>query len=69
MTDHTARPLLFLDVDGPLLPFGEGPERQGPNTTPDSHLARLTSEVGRRLAALPCDLIWATPGKTKRIPR
>jgi hypothetical protein len=60
MTAHTERPLLFLDVDGPLLPFGEGPERQGRNTTPDSHLARLTSEVGRRLAALPCDLIWAT---------
>jgi hypothetical protein len=60
MTDRTERPLLFLDVDGPLLPFGEGPGRHGPNTTPDSHLARLTPEVGRRLATLPCDLIWAT---------
>ncbi|WP_248965696.1 hypothetical protein [Sphaerisporangium perillae] len=27
---------------------------------PDSHLARLTAEVGRRLAALPCELVWAT---------
>jgi hypothetical protein len=60
MTAHTRRPLLFLDVDGPLLPFGDGLEHQGRDTPPDSHLARLTVEVGRRLAALPCDLIWAT---------
>jgi hypothetical protein len=60
MTGHTGRPLLFLDVDGPLLPFGEGPEYEGQNIAPDSRLARLTYEVGRRLAALPCDLIWAT---------
>ena len=60
MTDHPERPLLFLDVDGPLLPFGEGPEYEGRDTTPDSRLARLASEVGRRLAALPCDLVWAT---------
>ena len=60
MTDHTQRPLLFLDVDGPLLPFGENPRREARDTTPDSHLARLTAEVGRRLAALPCELVWAT---------
>jgi len=59
MTDHTRRPLLFLDVDGPLLPFGEGPDYDGPDTAPE-RLARLTYEVGRRLATLPCDLIWAT---------
>lgn len=60
MTGRTERPLLFLDVDGPLLPFGEGPAPEGRDTAPDSHLARLTGEVGRRLAALPCDLVWAT---------
>ncbi|GAA3522271.1 hypothetical protein FHR32_007802 [Streptosporangium album] len=60
MTGHTERPLLFLDIDGPLLPFGEDPQRAPRVTTPDSHLARLPSEVGRRLAALPCDLVWAT---------
>jgi HAD domain in Swiss Army Knife RNA repair proteins len=54
------RPLLFLDVDGPLLPFGEGPKGEGRATRPDSHSTRLTFEVGRRLAALPCDLVWAT---------
>ncbi|MEO3830344.1 HAD domain-containing protein [Actinomadura sp. B10D3] len=59
MTGHGERPLLFLDVDGPLLPFGDGPEGER-RTTPDTGLARLTVELGRRLAALPCDLVWAT---------
>ncbi|QBS43917.1 HAD domain-containing protein [Nocardia sp. CS682] len=56
MTDEE-RPLLFLDVDGPLLPFGIATRS---NPTPNSHLARLRPEVGRQLAALPCDLVWAT---------
>ncbi|AQZ63162.1 hypothetical protein BKM31_18355 [[Actinomadura] parvosata subsp. kistnae] len=60
MTSHTERPLLFLDVDGPLLPFGENPYGEPLATTPESPLARLTAEVGRQLAALPCDLVWAT---------
>ncbi|GGQ30630.1 HAD domain-containing protein [Streptosporangium pseudovulgare] len=57
---HTERPLLFLDVDGPLLPFGQDPQRAPRGTTPDARLAQLTFEVGRRLATLPCELIWAT---------
>ncbi|MEU1729474.1 HAD domain-containing protein [Nonomuraea sp. NPDC005692] len=60
MTSPAGRPLLFLDVDGPLLPFGEDPHGEPLAATPESHLARLTAEVGRRLAALPCDLVWAT---------
>ncbi|WP_107654991.1 HAD domain-containing protein [Nocardia suismassiliense] len=51
------RPLLFLDVDGPLLPFGKSAHV---NPIPHTHLARLRPEVGRQLAALPCDLVWAT---------
>ncbi|MFI9403734.1 HAD domain-containing protein [Nocardia sp. NPDC052316] len=51
------RPLLFLDVDGPLLPFGISPQSNPP---PHSHSARLRPELGRHLAALPCDLVWAT---------
>ncbi|MFC4586393.1 HAD domain-containing protein [Sphaerisporangium corydalis] len=60
MTGHTERPLLFLDVDGPLLPFGEDPQGPARVTAPDSPLARLTAGIGRQLAALPCELVWAT---------
>lgn len=56
----TARPLLFLDVDGPLLPFGEGPQHEPRDVVSDSHLSRLRPDLGRRLAALPCELVWAT---------
>ncbi|RAY13793.1 hypothetical protein DPM19_19265 [Actinomadura craniellae] len=54
------RPLFFLDVDGPLLPFGDGSQRDPSGTGPTVHLARLDPRVGLRLAALPCDLVWAT---------
>jgi hypothetical protein len=60
MTEPAERPLLFLDVDGPLLPFGEDSRRQQRDATTDSHVARLAPEVGLRLAALPCALVWAT---------
>ena len=66
------RPLLFLDVDGPLIPFGANPE-QLPGGYPiyqtgsdlgeaDTNplLARIDPALGPCLAALPYDLVWAT---------
>lgn len=70
MTGSAERPLLFLDVDGPLIPFGAasgqhpggyptyGTDPVGPDENP--LLARINPAHGRRLMALPCELVWAT---------
>ncbi|NEC90999.1 HAD domain-containing protein [Streptomyces sp. SID12501] len=69
-----APPLLFLDVDGPLIPFG-GTREQYPDGYPTYRsarrsrvpafganplLPRIDPALGPRLAALPCELVWAT---------
>jgi HAD domain in Swiss Army Knife RNA repair proteins len=64
------RPLIFLDVDGPLIPFKARPvsrERslgsavvQPPDGTGNPLLDRLDPDDGRRLVALGCQLVWAT---------
>ncbi len=65
-------PLLYLDVDGPLIPFGGPPgwhpehltERRIRDVlgTAAGHplLARLDPRIGARLAVLPCRPVWAT---------
>lgn len=65
-------PLLFLDVDGPLIPFG-ATSVELPNGYPtyQAHhvqsgiaanplLDRLDPALGPRLAVLACELVWAT---------
>ncbi|MEU1040574.1 HAD domain-containing protein [Streptomyces sp. NPDC005551] len=66
-------PVLFLDVDGPLIPFGASsprpradgrqafPSSSGP-PTPDANplLERLDPAHGPKLRSLPCELVWAT---------
>ncbi|MGI5376415.1 HAD domain-containing protein [Streptomyces sp. CA-251387] len=62
--------LLFLDVDGTLIPFGAErpyplyePPQPLPETAAHPLLARVDPALGirlRRLAALGCELVWAT---------
>lgn len=58
------RPLLFLDVDGPLIPFGSSSDRAPASVTAPAEghplLDRLVPGIGQRLRALGCDLVWAT---------
>ncbi len=58
MTGLAARPLLYLDVDGPLIPFGAGPYPPADDANP--LLARVDPSLGPRLTALGCVLVWAT---------
>ncbi|MFE4467048.1 HAD domain-containing protein [Oerskovia sp. NPDC056781] len=61
-----SRPILFLDVDGTLLPFGgpEMPRAPGPPeswTAPSNpHLASVDRALGPLLTGLGCELMWAT---------
>ena len=72
MTGSGWPPLLFLDVDGPLIPFGATsaelpggyPVYPGPGVPPGAAenplLARVDPALGPRLVALGCELVWAT---------
>jgi hypothetical protein len=72
VTSPAQPPLLFLDVDGPLIPFGATPEQLPDGypryrTPPELRglsanplLARIDPALGPLLAALPYELVWAT---------
>ncbi|MGO4461337.1 HAD domain-containing protein [Streptomyces sp. M-16] len=59
MRTSGARPLLFLDVDGPLIPFG-GAGHPAAAAAGHPLLGRLDPAHGALLLALPCELVWAT---------
>ncbi|MFF9347222.1 HAD domain-containing protein [Streptomyces sp. NPDC014734] len=68
MTGSVQLPLLFLDVDGPLIPFGAEPQRYPTRLTSSDLggadgnplLTRINPGHGPKLAALPCEVVWAT---------
>ncbi|MFD8206759.1 HAD domain-containing protein [Streptomyces sp. NPDC059695] len=68
MTSSARLPLLFLDVDGPLIPFGADPRQYPIYPTgldpreAEAHplLSRIDPEHGTKLAALGCEVVWAT---------
>lgn len=62
VTGPAQPPVLFLDVDGPLIPFGAAPRRyQNSRPGPSNPLLeRIDPEHGPRLIALRCELVWAT---------
>lgn len=70
MAGPADRPIVFLDVDGTLIPFRARPAEAAPvaaralgpvdDASGNPLLDRLDPADGRRLLALGCRLVWAT---------
>jgi hypothetical protein len=71
MSSLARRPFVFLDVDGPLIPFRTRPVDTGrcrlaggdtdlDGGTGNPLLDRVDPQDGHRLLALACPLVWAT---------
>ena len=70
MVGRTLSPLIFVDVDGPLIPFKARLSHRGHPSgravaqpwdgTDNPLLDRLDPADGARLSALGCQLVWAT---------
>jgi hypothetical protein len=60
MTEYAEQPLLFLDVDGTVIPFGQRNGSRSAEAATEPYLAGIDPDLGCRLTALPCELVWAT---------
>jgi hypothetical protein len=52
--------LVFLDIDGTLVPFGRTSPAGKPADGGNPLLSRVDLRLARRLATLPAQLVWAT---------
>jgi hypothetical protein len=60
--------ILFLDIDGTILPFGSSrpyPVHGGPAAVGPPLLTRVDPGLGPRLTELGCELVWATTWATE----
>jgi hypothetical protein len=68
VTAMTRTPLIFLDVDGPLIPFRARPtqrKHRKVDATGNPLLERLDPADGHRLLKLGAELVWATTWMTE----